>query len=82
MKQRVARINGIKTHLEALSDEELENHISYAHQRVEDAVRDLETLGIESALRFSIQEQIGETALAEVIELHPGQGTLFPDGAA
>lgn len=83
MKQRVARINGIKTHLEALSDEELENHMSYAHQRVEDAVHDLETLGIESALRFALAEEIGETAMADVVQLFNGQGVLFtPDDAA
>lgn len=79
---RVARINGIKTHLERLSDEELENYMGYAHERIERGVQDLEALGIESALRFAVSEDLGEVAMAQVIQLHPNQGTLFPNPPA
>lgn len=79
---RVARINGIKTNLERLSDAELENHMSYAHERIEGNVRDLEALGIESARRFAVGEELGEAAMAQVIQLHPDQGVLFPTDPA
>lgn len=79
---KVARINGIKTNLERLSDAELENHMSYAHDRIEASVRDLEALGVESARRFTAGEVLADQALAQVIELHPGQGTLFPTDPA
>lgn len=52
----VTRINGVKTHLERLTDAELENHMLYAHERIERGVRDLEALGIESAGSFTISE--------------------------
>lgn len=70
-----SRINGIKTHLERLSDDELESHMSFAHGRVEAAGHDLELLGIESARRFAVAEHTGETAMGELIEF-PGQQRL------
>lgn len=73
----VARINGIKTNLGRLSDVELENHMSYAHERIEASVRDLEALGIESARRFAAGEVLADVGMAQIIEF-PGQGTLFP----
>lgn len=75
MESRVARINGIKTHLERLTDDELEANMGYCHDRIESAVRDLEALGIESARRY------GEAALQDTVEIpvieDPNQGKLF-----
>lgn len=78
------RINGIKTHLERFSDEELERSMEYAHQRIDAATHDLELLGIESARRFAL----ADAALQDTVEFEPiqdpNQGKLFhfptPDG--
>lgn len=71
MERNVQRINGIVTHLHRLGDEELESMMGYAHERIEAASADLNTLGIESARRFAAGEAIGP--LATVHQLHPGQ---------
>lgn len=75
MESRVARINGVKTHLERMTDDELEAAMGYAHDRIESNVRDLEALGIESARRY------GEAALQDTVEIpvieDPNQGKLF-----
>ena len=81
MEANVHRINGIKTHLERLSDEELENHMGFAHERIERATADLEALGIESARRFAAAESLGSVIshtfqTPNVVELFPGQPSL------
>lgn len=77
----VSRINGIKTHLERLSDGELENHMSYAHERIEASVADLELLGIESARRFAAGEVAGEVTMAQVIQFPQPRLFDFPEPA-
>lgn len=50
--------------------------MGYAHERIDDAYKDLEKLGQESARRFAI----GEAALQDTVEipvLDPNQGQLF-----
>lgn len=64
----VARINGVKMHLDKLTDTEIDNMVGYTHERIEGAVSDLEALGIESARRW------GGIAVEQVVD---PQGTLF-----
>jgi hypothetical protein len=73
----VVRINGIKANLARYSDDELEANMGFAHERIENGVRDLEALGIESARRFAL----GDMALQDTVEFpaieDPAQGKLF-----
>ena len=80
MERNVRRINGIKTDLGRLSDDELENHMQYAHERIGRATDDLDILGQESARRFDAAEQVGEVSLATVIELFPQETIPGLDG--
>lgn len=76
MERNIQRINGIKTDIGKLSDEEIAAEVGYAHNRIEAGVSDLEKLGIESARRFAASEAIGK------IIPFPDQGVLFPNDVA
>lgn len=69
----VARIDGIKTHLDHLTDEELAGHLMYAANRVEAAQGDLNTLQNELFRRMNIELPfdvpiLGNTAIREEID--------------
>lgn len=83
MERNVQRINGELVRLHRLTDDEIESYMGAAHDRIEGSVRDLETLGIESARRYA-ESEVAIEGLARVIPF-PGQGVLFdspPDSAA
>ena len=77
MERNVQRIFGNKVALHSLSEESLEAYMGYAHDRIDDAYKDLEKLGQESARRFAL----AETALQDTVETpvldDPNQGRLF-----
>lgn len=75
MDRNVQRIDGIKTHLHALSEAELAGHIEHAEARRAGAERDLAVLGAELHARHNVALPMGEIALEGYAEI---ADTLIP----
>jgi hypothetical protein len=70
--------------LAKLSDAEIESGLEYAHARIEENVRDIEKLGIESARRFAADEVAFDGIVRYMSDYRPpdpNQGVLFDDPA-
>ena len=69
VERNVQRIDGIKTHLHGLSDEELSQQLFHASARLEGAQADIETLHGELHRRFNNALPLGEYALEGYAEI-------------
>lgn len=73
MERNVQRIDGVRTHLHLLSQEELEAERGYALERAHEAYQDIEKIEGELCAR----RNIGEVAVAPVLEATPAAQQYF-----
>lgn len=75
MERNIQRIDGIKTHVHALSDAELAGHIGHAEARRASADNDISILTAEAHRRANVELPLGEVALEGYAEI---ADTLIP----
>lgn len=77
--ERIVRIDGIKTNLGRLSDEELAGYLVHTGERIDADTRDMDMLQGELFRRLNIPlPGLGETALNNVIVVQFGQAEHDP----
>lgn len=75
MERNIQRINGEKERLHRLTNEQLDNHLTHAYQRLGDAQADVERLQYERFRRMNTALPLGLVAVEQEIDY-----STFDDG--